>query len=120
VPDGFRKRRAAVSSAFWGADGPEPVTIVDGKLRGEKLYASGADVLDHAVISARNEKEEMVLLVVAAERLQGRLYPDEWSMTGMRATASGRCDLNGFELWPEDRLGQPEDYHREPHFQGGV
>ena len=104
----------------WGADGPEPVRVADGRLHGQKLYASGADVLDHAVISARDRDGAVVLFVLPTDRLAGRLYPGEWSTTGMRATASGRCDLNGFQLRPEDRLGHPGDYHREPHFQGGV
>lgn len=104
----------------WGADGPEPVRIAGGRLSGAKLYASGADVLDYAVISARDGDGAIVLFVLPAERLAGRLFPDEWSMTGMRATASGRCNLDGLALRPDDMLGQPGDYHREPHFQGGV
>ncbi|MBM9596241.1 acyl-CoA dehydrogenase family protein [Roseitranquillus sediminis] len=104
----------------WGADGPVPVTLEGERLRGQKLYASGADLLDRAVVTARDPAGEVVLIVLPAERLQGRLHPGEWSMTGMQATASGRCDLEGVEVNACDRLGAPGDYLREPHFQGGV
>ncbi len=104
----------------WGADGPDPVMLRGDRLTGQKLYASGADVLDHAILTAHDEDDRIVLIVLPVERLAGRLYPDEWSMSGMQATASGRCDLDDLAIGQGERLGQPGDYLREPHFQGGV
>ena len=115
-------RDAASGRLFgvWGADGPEPVRLEGGRLRGRKLYASGADVLDRAIVTARNEDDAVQLVLVPAERLAGRLHPAEWHVSGMKATASGRCDLEGLEIGEADLLGRPGDYFREPHFQGGV
>ena len=42
---------------IWGADGPDPVRIENGILRGQKLFASGADVLDHVIVTAMAEDQ---------------------------------------------------------------
>ena len=115
-------RDAAGGALFgiWGAEGRDPVRLEGGTLRGQKLYASGSGVLDRAIVSARAEEGEPQLVLLDTARLRGRLHPEEWSMTGMRATASGRCDLEGLPVGEGDLLGAPGDYPREPHFQGGV
>ncbi|ETW11544.1 cyclic nucleotide-binding protein [Roseivivax marinus] len=105
---------------IWGAEGAQPVRLSDGRLAGEKRFASGADILDHAIITARDDAGDVQLLVVGLDRLEGRLFPEEWSVSGMKATASGRVDLDGLRIEPGDHLGAPADYLREPHFQGGV
>lgn len=104
----------------WGADGPDPVRLRAGRLQGQKLYASGADVLDRAIVTARDEAGRQRLLLLYTERLAGRLHPGEWSATGMRSTASGRCDLRGLQVDPEQVFGPPGAYEVEPHFRGGV
>ncbi|WP_331250904.1 acyl-CoA dehydrogenase family protein [Frigidibacter albus] len=38
----------------------------------------------------------------------------------MKATASGRCDLDGLSVTDAILLGNASDYLIEPHFQGGV
>ncbi len=111
-------RRGALFGV-WGAEGPDPVRLDGLTLSGQKLFASGADVIDHAIVTARTEGG-LRLVVLRADRLRGRLHPGEWSMSGMKATASGRCDLDGLAVAPDDLLGAPGDYLREPHFQGGV
>ncbi|WP_295048109.1 acyl-CoA dehydrogenase family protein [uncultured Paracoccus sp.] len=104
---------------IWGAEGPDPVRIDGGILRGQKLFCSGADVLDRIVVSVR-DGDRPQLLLFTREQLQGRLFPDEWQVSGMRATASGRCDLNGLAVADAVPLGRPGDYLTEPHFYGGV
>lgn len=104
---------------IWGADGPDPVRVEGDRLAGQKLFASGADVLDHVLVSARRE-EGLQLYLIDRRQLAGRLFPDEWHVAGMKATASGRCDLDGLPLADAEAVGGPGDYLREPHFQGGV
>ena len=104
---------------IWGADGPDPVRIEGTVLRGQKMFASGADVLDHVIVTARTD-EGLQLLLFSRRQLAGRLFPEEWQVSGMKATASGRCDLNGLPAAEAVRIGNPEDYLIEPHFQGGV
>lgn len=103
----------------WGADGPDPVRIEGDTLRGQKLFASGADVLDHVIVTARTG-DQLQLLLFSRSQLEGRLFPDEWQVSGMKATASGRCDLDGLPLTEAIWIGEPGDYLIEPHFQGGV
>ena len=59
------------------------------------------------------------LLLLRRDQLQGRLFPEEWAVSGMKATASGRCDLEGLAVgrYPAGRAGH---YQRKPHFHGGV
>lgn len=112
--------RAGALFGVWGAEGPAPVAIRNNMLTGEKLFASGADVIDYAVVTARDPDGQLRLLVLSRAALDGRLYPEEWDMSGMQATASGRCVLDGIEVGGEALLGGPDDYFTEPHFQGGV
>lgn len=104
---------------IWGADGPDPVRIEGTVLRGQKLFASGADVLDHVVVTARNE-DQVQLLLFSRPQLAGRLFPEEWQVSGMQATASGRCNLDGLSSDHAVCIGGVGDYLIEPHFQGGV
>lgn len=103
----------------WGADGPTPARMEHGVLHGEKLFASGADVIDRAVVSVLVEGVPQLLLFTR-DQLAGRLHAEEWAASGMSATASGRCVLEGLEAADAVRLGRPGDYLAEPHFQGGV
>lgn len=118
--DALRAAGDGALCGVWGADGPDPVRLEGRVLRGAKLYASGADVLDRAIISARTADGDVQLVVLQTARLAGRLDPGAWRVSGMKATASGRCDLERVEIGEADLLGGPGDYHREPHFQGGV
>lgn len=103
----------------WGADGSDPARIVGDRLRGAKLFASGADVLDRMIVTVRNGDLPQLLLL-RRDQLQDRLFPQEWDVSGMKATASGRCNLDGLALSDAILLGSPGDYLTEPHFQGGV
>ncbi|RJE79127.1 acyl-CoA dehydrogenase [Paracoccus sp. JM45] len=104
---------------IWGADGPDPVHIHNGVLQGQKLFASGADVLDQIIVTARSDRG-LNLILFPRKVLHGRLFPHEWQVSGMTSTASGRCDLNGVALSDGVILGEPDSYLTEPHFHGGV
>lgn len=104
---------------IWGADGPDPARIEGSVIRGQKLFASGADVLDRVIVTARSDAG-LHLLMFTRDQLQGRLFPEEWNMSGMKATASGRCNLDGLALSEAVPLGAPDAYLTEPHFHGGV
>jgi alkylation response protein AidB-like acyl-CoA dehydrogenase len=43
-----------------------------------------------------------------------------WRAHGMRASASGSFDFTGLRVEPHDIIGQPGDYHRQPHFSAGA
>lgn len=111
--------RLGLLHGIWGADGPEPARIEGKVLRGQKLFASGADILDRMIVTVRSDAG-LHLLLYGRHQLTGRLFPGEWHMSGMRATASGRCDLDGLAVADAIPLGPPDAYLTEPHFQGGV
>jgi alkylation response protein AidB-like acyl-CoA dehydrogenase len=123
--DLFEKVRCG--SAFlgvWGADGPEPVTILDEdhedrtRLSGCKRFASGLGLVSNAIVTAR-WKEGSQLLVLGVDD-PARMDPSTWRTAGMRATHSGSFDFNGMILDETSFIGSPNDYQREPHFEGGV
>lgn len=111
--------RDGLLHGVWGADGPAPVRIEGGVLRGQKHFASGADVLDRVIVVA-DAGGQPQLLLLTRDQLHGRLYPEEWHVSGMQATASGRCNLDGLPVADTVPLGEPGAYHTEPHFHGGV
>lgn len=115
--------RLVAEGAFlgvWGADGDVPVApSADGAaLRGHKVFASGLGTVTHAVVTVSSGPDVRLALVDVRDRV--RADASGWNMEGMRATASGRYDMDGIPerdiLW----LGGPGDYLTEPHFVGGV
>lgn len=115
--------RAGALMGVWGADGVRPVTIrVDGQtlvLDGTKRFASGLGLVSLAVLSG-SDADGASRLVVAPVTDIGRAETATWRVSGMRATASGDFDATGLALPLDAYLGGADDYHREPHFHGGV
>ncbi len=111
----------------WGAnDRTSPVTCErrgrNGssglQLSGAKIFASGLGLVTHAVVTCSlNGKEQ--LLLVPSEEIE-RADMSAWTMSGMRATQSGRYDLTGLILFEGSMLGKAGDYAREPYFEGGI
>ena len=121
--EAFKAVREGACFGVWGADAAgNPVTLKDDAersvLEGAKDYASGLGLLSHAVVSARVEGGTQLLLVPVGDAARG--CDEGWRVAGMRATRSGRYRFDGVSVGPEDRLGQPDDWFREPHFEGGV
>ncbi len=77
-------------------------------------------MVDRAIVSARDEDDALRLVILPAEALEGRLDASAWRVTGMRATASGTCDLTGLEAPEAAVLGAPNAWLEEPNFKGGV
>lgn len=106
----------------WGADATPPVTLTcDGEactLVGAKRFASGLGIVAAALVTCRTD--DGVQLVLASVKDPARMDIGAWRMSGMRATASGHYDFSGVRLDAESCVGAPDDYLREPHFEGGV
>ncbi|MXO93893.1 acyl-CoA dehydrogenase [Erythrobacter arachoides] len=108
----------------WGADEPdnplgfsrEMDTV---RLTGAKRFASGLGLVDYAVVSAPG-LDGQPQLILAPVGDAPRADASGWRMAGMQATRSGRYDFHDLILATGDLLGQPGDYLREPHFEGGV
>jgi len=105
----------------WAADGDLPVRIVEShggmaQLSGHKVFCSGLGLVQRAMVTAQaGDGSPQMLLIDTTD--PSRAHPAEWQVSGMRATCSGRYDLTGLQA---EYLGQPGDYLREPHFDGGI
>ena len=110
-----------VLHGVWGADDDPPARITrqEGKyahLSGGKKFCSGLGLVGRAVLTVQNDEGAAQMLLVDVSD-PGRADPASWQVSGMRATASGRYDLEGVQA---GLLGQPGDFLREPHFEGGI
>lgn len=107
----------------WGADdatSPLSIEAENGTtyLHGAKRFASGLGLVGRAVVSAPTQQGLQLLLVPIDD--EGRSDPSCWRMGGMRATRSGRYDFDGVAIVDRCRMGAPDDYLREPYFEGGI
>ncbi len=108
-------------SAVWNAEGRNGVTLErrdkGWRLAGRKILASGAGHVTRPLVTARRGDDLWMTLprIEAGERadLSG------WTAQGMRSSATGTIDLDGVEVRPEDLVGEPGDYQRQPGFSGG-
>ncbi|MGI4747795.1 MAG: acyl-CoA dehydrogenase family protein [Janthinobacterium lividum] len=108
---------------IWVTDGPDPVRLVEtgatSHLVGEKLFASGACVLTRPLITAQppNGAPRMVAVRLGSDR---KASPTIGGLTGMRGAATGRCDFTGMAVSPDQFIGAPGDYLRQPEFSAGA
>lgn len=104
----------------WGAEGPVPVTLAASAahLEGSKRFTSGLGTVSHAVVTVGRASQTHLALIDVTD--QSRANPAGWDMHGMRATASGSYEFSGLPAQGIRWIGGPDDYHREPHFVGGV
>jgi alkylation response protein AidB-like acyl-CoA dehydrogenase len=102
----------------WNTDAPAfTVTLDDGHLRGKKSFASGADGLSFAVITASTPRGRQMAVIAVSGRPVDRNW---WQPLGMRASGSHLVDFAGVPVWPANLLGEPDDYVEEPWFTAGA
>ncbi len=114
--------REGAVSAVWGAEDAVGLRaeLIDAEWRldGYKIFASGAGVVTHPVVTARRGAEQILLLPT----LSGRERADAsgWTALGMRSSATGVVDFSGLRLGADQILGTDGDFMRQPHFSGGA
>ena len=109
-------------SAVWGADDAHGLHIVEEgrgeKLRGRKVFASGAGFITRPLVTATAKDGQTLCLL--------DLGPDyefdvsAWQVLGMTATATGSVDLSGHRISATEIIGKPGDFMRQPYFSGGA
>ncbi|MCK0207951.1 acyl-CoA dehydrogenase family protein [Starkeya koreensis] len=118
-------RRAQDGALFgvWNTEATDGVRLVRRggglELEGRKIFASGAGHVASPLITACDEAGDLLMVLL---RLDGGLRADlsGWKAHGMRASASGSYSFSGLPVTPEDIIGGPGDYHRQPHFSAGA
>lgn len=102
----------------WNTDLPgEAVTLEGMRLSGKKSFASGADGISHAVITAAQQKGRLMTVVPITACPIDRSW---WHPLGMRASGSHVVDFTGVIVEPDAILGKHDDYIREPWFSAGA
>jgi alkylation response protein AidB-like acyl-CoA dehydrogenase len=103
---------------IWNTDLPENPVLLSGRtLRGSKNFASGADGLSHAIITASTNEGPRMIVVPIANRPVDRSW---WKPLGMRASGSHIVNFDGMEIDDEWLLGGVNDYTKEPWFSAGA
>lgn len=104
----------------WNAALPgTPLLLRDERLDGGKSYASGAGVLTHALVTAQTERGAQLLLLDLA-RTAPAIDRDWWRMTGMQRSETHQVRWSDAVVMPDDAIGEPDCYAREPWFSGGA
>lgn len=110
----------------WNTQGAEGLSLeaegADFRLRGAKIFASGAGRVTRPLVTARRPDGGVVMVVprLDDEILAARTDLSGWRAQGMRASASGAFDFTGLAVKASDIIGAPEDYHLQPAFSAGA
>lgn len=104
----------------WNAALPgDALRIEEGRLHGGKSFASGAGVLDLALVTADTPHGAQLLLLDLSQTPPA-IDSGWWRTTGMLRSETHRVRWSRATIDPADVLGSPGDYAREPWFSGGA
>lgn len=117
VADAAQDAGAGRLFALWVTDPPMTgLTLMDGRLHGQKQFCSAAGHASRAVVTA-TDGDGAVRLAVTALDHGVTVTPLAGGMQGMRAATTGQV---AFDAVPAAPFGQPGDYLREPDFSAGA
>ncbi|MGE7204384.1 acyl-CoA dehydrogenase, partial [Sphingomonas sp. NPDC019816] len=111
---------AGAALGVWNADLPgAPLTAEDTRLSGGKSFASGAGILSHALVTVDAPGGRQLLLLDLA-RTPPDIDRSVWQVTGMQRSETHVVRWRQAAIRPDDRIGLPGDYVRDPWFTGGA
>jgi alkylation response protein AidB-like acyl-CoA dehydrogenase len=90
------------------------------RLRGAKIFCSGAGCVTRPIVTARDDTGGVQMCLLAADRTTVSVDLSGWRPLGMAASLSGRVGVDGVAIEAADLLGEADDYRREPWFLGGA
>ncbi|WP_156352888.1 MULTISPECIES: acyl-CoA dehydrogenase [unclassified Sphingomonas] len=104
----------------WNADLPgKPLVLKEGRLEGGKSFASGAGMVTHALVTVEGNGGRQLILVDLV-RTPPTIDRKFWQVIGMQRSETHIVCWDGDHIRPNDLIGQPGDYVREPWFSGGA
>ena len=122
--------RAGAVFAVWNTEAADGVRLLPAgrgryRLEGAKTFASGAPWVDRPFVNGALPDGGWQMCIVPLDAIPERerarrIDASWWAAEGMRASASHRVDFTGLEVGGDDLIGEPGDYLREPHFNGGA
>jgi alkylation response protein AidB-like acyl-CoA dehydrogenase len=105
---------------LWVTDDPANPLKADanGALSGVKSICSGAGHIARSLVTCLHPDGTTRLASCATAAATTTLLPA--ALQGVRAATTGRIDFEGASIAPEDWIGQPGDYLKEPDFSAGA
>lgn len=112
--------RRGATFGVWNADlAGEPLRLENDRLTGGKVFASGAGVLSHALVTAdARDGRRLVLVDLAATPPD--IDRSWWRVVGMQRSESHLVRWADAAVGASALVGAPGDYVREPWFSGGA
>ena len=111
---------AGATLGVWNAALPGEPLVLDGEdLHGGKGFASGAGVIDLALVTA-DTPEGAQLILADLERTPPTIDRSWWRVTGMTRSETHQVRWHRAPIETADRIGAPGAYAREPWFSGGA
>ena len=90
------------------------------RMEGSKLFCSGTGHVTRPIVTGKLPGGGWQMAVVPMDRVSPKIEHAWWQPVGMEATVSAAVDFTGIELGPDDLLGPPDAYYRDPWFNGGA
>ncbi|UPG72043.1 acyl-CoA/acyl-ACP dehydrogenase [Roseomonas gilardii subsp. gilardii] len=114
--------RAGCLFGVWAAERPERGLVLEEgmrRLRGGKIWCSGAGLVERALAPAQ-APDGVRMLLLPLPKGTGRADLSVWTASGMRASGTGNVDFGGMEVGPGALIGPPGTYFAQPGFSGGA
>lgn len=89
-------------------------------LVGGKTWASGAGSISRPLVTATWPEGGLQLCLLRMDEVPARVDTSAWRPLGMHDSNSFTIDFTGLTLRPQDLIGTPGDYERQPWFFGGA
>ena len=104
--------------AIWAAEGhPDPIYYQQGKISGTKAWCSGANIVDHALMTYRDKNGQSQLLMVDLHQTGIQVDNGDWQAVGMQATDTGTVK---FDQIPATNVGTANAYLERVGFWHGA
>ena len=105
--------------AVWASQNLKlPLTLTDGRLNGNKQFASGASLVTHALITAGSQLIEIDVPAASTETLT--INPSPWATDAFRLTSTAELTFHSFAIPTDALVGPPGWYTTRTGFWPGA
>ncbi len=120
--------RQGLISGVWNTGGATPLLIhqiPEGfRFEGIKTFATGAAFVKRPIITAelieKDQSRGWQMTMPRMDTLSPSLDRSFWHPLGMESSESFQIDLTHSVIAPDDLIGAPGDFYRDPMFYGGT
>jgi alkylation response protein AidB-like acyl-CoA dehydrogenase len=120
--------RRGLLSGVWNTGGSTPMQLhesADGfRFEGVKTFATGAAFVKRPIVTAERvvdgQSRGWQITLPRMESLVPSLDRSFWHPLGMESSESFQIDFSHCHISPDDLIGVPGDFYRDPMFYGGT